>query len=320
MIESATLLVLAILVLVGSAYGYYWYSPAPPSPPLSATIGQKTVRVGGKDRTYLIYVPANLPPQAFLIIVLHGSGMNGARMRVCTGYEFECLADRHGFVVLYPDGYRRNWNDCRKDATFPAKRENIDDMSFIRALIARVTVEQAIDEKRVYVFGYSNGGHMAFRLAIEAPDEIAAVVAVAASLPTPDASSCPRQGPTSRVMLINGTLDPINPYQGGIVTLFGFASRGSVMSSMASTQDFAERNGITTPPIPGELPKGFSEDITSVETLTWHKNGKPLCCLCTVRGGGHVIPQPAYRFPRLLGSTASILNSPREAIRFFERY
>src|ERR1700722_10752902 len=237
MLESAVL-VLGILVLVGIAYSYYWYSPAPPLPSLTATIRKSTVRVGSRDRSYLIYVPANLPPQAALVIVLHGSGMDGARMRLCTGYEFDCLADQHGFVVIYPDGYRRNWNDCRKYATFPAKRENIDDIGFIRTLIARASIEQAIDEKQVYAFGYSNGGHMAFRLAIEAPDEIAAVGAVAASLPTPDASSCPQQGRTSRTMLINGTADPINPYQGGIVTLFGFASRGAVMSSMASAQHF----------------------------------------------------------------------------------
>ena len=190
-------------------------------------------------------------------------------------------------------------------------------MSFIRALIARVLVEQAIDEKRVFVFGYSNGGHMAFRLAMEAPVEIAAVAAVAAGLPTPAASSCPQQGRISRVMLINGTSDPINPYQGGIVTLFGFASRGSVMSSVASAQSFAARNGITTRPIPGQLPKGVSDEFTAVETLTWHANGKRFSCLYTVRGGGHVITQQNYRFPRLLGKTNSILNAPREAVRFF---
>ena len=190
MLHSATLLVLGILVLVGVAYRYYWYSPAPPLPPLSATIRKSTVRAGGRDRSYLIYVPANLPPQAALVIVLHGSGMNGARMRLCTGYEFDCLADQHGCVVIYPDGYRRNWNDCGKYATFRAKR-NIDDMGFIRTLIARASIEQAIDEKQVFAFGYSNGGHMAFRLAVEAPDAIAAVTAVAASLPTPDAFFVP---------------------------------------------------------------------------------------------------------------------------------
>jgi polyhydroxybutyrate depolymerase len=315
MLHGPTLL--AILVLIAAAYTCLWYSPAPPLPPLSATARRVVVRAGGKERTYLIYVPANLPPQAALVIVLHGSGMDGARMRRCTAYEFDCLADQHGFVVLYPDGYRRNWNDCRKHATFPAKRENVDDISFIRALIGRAGEEQDVDEKRVYVFGYSNGGHMAFRLAMEAPDAIAAIASVAASLPTPDASSCPQQGRTSRVMLINGTSDPINPYQGGIVTLFGFASRGAVMSSVASAQHFAERNGITSPPISGQLPKDSSYDITSVETLTWHTNGKPYCCLCTVRGGGHVIPQQTYRFPRLLGKTTKLLDAPRESFRFF---
>ena len=181
---AAALIVLGLLVLIAAAYGYYWYSPAPLLPPLSATIRQASVRVGDTERTYLIYVPANLPPQAALVIVLHGSAMDGARMRVCTGYEFDRLADQHGFAVLYPDGYRGNWNDCRKNAIFPAKRKNIDDMSFIRTLIARVKVEQVIDQNRVYAFGYSNGGHMTFRLAMEAPDEVAAVTAVAASLPT----------------------------------------------------------------------------------------------------------------------------------------
>jgi poly(3-hydroxybutyrate) depolymerase len=209
-------------------------------------------------------------------------------MRRCTDYEFDCLADQHGFVVLYPNGYRGNWNDCRRHATLPAKRENVDDLSFIRALIGSVKEEQGIDEKRVYVFGYSNGGHMAFRLAMEASDEVAAVAAVAANLPMPDASSCPQQGRTSRVMLINGTSDPINPYQGGIVTLFGFASRGSVMSSVRSAQNLAERSGITAP-VGAQLLKGFTDDPTSVETLTWHANGKPFSCLYTVRGGGHML-------------------------------
>jgi len=69
-------------------------------------------------------------------------------------------------------------------------------------------VEQAIDKKRVYVFGYSNGGHMAFRLAMEAPDEIAAVAAVAASLPTPDDSSCPLQA-ADPINLPRGNSHPI---------------------------------------------------------------------------------------------------------------
>jgi polyhydroxybutyrate depolymerase len=316
--QIGTLLMLGILALLGAAYRYYWYSASPPEPPLSASIRRKAVSVGDRERMFLIYAPARLPSGSPLVIVLHGSGMDGSRMRVCTGYRFDRLADQLGFVVLYPDGYRRNWNDCRKRATFPAKLQNIDDMSFIRALIARVLAEHSIDKRQVHAFGYSNGGHMAFRLATEAPDEIASIVTVAASLPTRDASSCPQEGRTSRVMLINGTADPINPYGGGNVTLFGLGSRGSVISSMASAQHFVTRNGVERQPISAVVPCGTTKQLPSVQTLTWKANGKPFCCLITVRGGGHVIPQSAYRFPRLLGPTTREMDAPAEAVRFFE--
>jgi polyhydroxybutyrate depolymerase len=318
-VEIAAILVLSIVALSGAVYAYYWYSPAPQVPHLSAAIQRSAIRVGDRERSYFAYVPANMPPGSALIIVLHGSGMNGKRMRECTGYEFDRLADQCGFAVLYPDGYRHNWNDCRKNATFPAKRENIDDISFIRALIGRFKAEQAIDDKRVYAFGYSNGGHMAFRLAMEAPEAIAAVTAVAASLPSPDASSCPQQGRTSRVMLVNGTVDPVSPYQGGVVRLFGLASnRGTVLSAKASVRTLAERNGITAAPVAARLPKGRPDDPSSVETLIWSADGEPVCCLYTVHGGGHVIPQQGFRFPRLLGRTTSALNAPSAAVSFFE--
>ena len=90
------------------------------------------------------------------------------------------------------------------------------------------------------------------------------------------------------------------------------------MSSMASAQHFAARNRITDPPIREQLPKGFSDDPTNVESLSWLASGEPVSSLCTVRGGGHVIPQRTYRFPRLLGRTTSALDAPREAIRFFK--
>jgi polyhydroxybutyrate depolymerase len=320
-VDIATILFLGIVALSGAAYAYYWHSPGPEVPHLSAAIRRSTIGLAERERSYLAYVPANLSLGSALIIVLHGSGMDGKRMRECTGYEFDRLADQCGFVVLYPNGYRHNWNDCRKNATFPAKTENIDDVSFVRALISRCKAEQAIDDKRVYVFGYSNGGHMAFRLAMEAPDEIAAVAAVAASLPSPDASSCPQQGRTSRVMLVNGTFDPVSPYQGGVVRLFGLVSgRGTVLSAKESARALAERNGITAAPVAARLPQGRPDDPTSVASLTWFDGRKPVCCLYTVQGGGHVIPQQACRFPRLLGKTSSALNAPREAVRFFESH
>jgi polyhydroxybutyrate depolymerase len=307
-----------IAVLAVAAYAYYWYSPAPQVPALSAAIQRATLHVGDRDRTYLAYAPAQLSRGAPLVIVLHGSVMDGAMMRKWTGYELDQWADRKGFVVVYPDGYKHNWNDCHKDATFPAKRENIDDMGFIRALIARMAREHAIDTKRVFVLGYSNGGQMAFRLAIETPDEVAAVAAFGASLPTSDGSSCAQQGRTARVLLANGTLDPINPYEGGKVTIFGFGYRGTALSSRASADQLAQRNGIATAPAATQLPHLHEKDPTSVDSLTWSSGDHtPIAVLYTVHGGGHVVPQPAFRYPRLLGRTAGDLDAPLSALQFF---
>jgi polyhydroxybutyrate depolymerase len=227
-VTIAAILVLAVVALAGGAYAYLVDSPKPQMPSLSSEVQHATMRVSDRERSYLAYVPTRLPSGAAVVIVLHGSGMDGAKMRAWTGYEFDHMADQPGFVVLYPDGYKHNWNDCRKNATFPAKVENIDDMCFTRALIDRAKADHAINPKRVYAFGYSNGGHMVFRLAIEAPSEVAAIAALGAGLPTPDSSSCSQLGETSRAMLVDGTDDPINPYQGGVVTLFGFGNRGKL--------------------------------------------------------------------------------------------
>lgn len=91
----------------------------------------------GAYRCYL-YAPVPKEPalSAALVLVLHGSNLDGAKMRQWMGYEFDELTDRLGLIILYPDGYKGNWNDCRRDATFPAKTENIDDVGFMGALVA----------------------------------------------------------------------------------------------------------------------------------------------------------------------------------------
>ena len=307
-----------LLVLAALGYGYYLYAPLPPLPRLSAALQAATIRVGGHARTYRAYVPAGLPPHAPLVLVLHGSNIDGVTMRQWTGYEFDEQADRHGFAVLYPDGYKKNWNDCRRDATFAAKTENIDDVGFLRALVAKYQADLGIDPARVYAFGYSNGGQMAFRLAMEEPRLVAAIATTAANMPPPGSCSCPPEGPTARVLLVAGTQDPISPYAGGEVTLFGFGSRGQALSARATAEEFARRNGVAAPPVAATLPHQRAADPTSVERLSWARGTEPAVVLYSVRGGGHVVPQPRYRFGRLLGRTTGDLDAPVEALRFFD--
>ena len=81
---------------------------------------------------------------------------------------------------------------------------------------------------------------MAFRLALEAPSRFRAVAAVSASVPTPENFKCKPAGQgTSSVMIMNGTRDPINPFDGGEVKFLGLLKRGKVRSSRESGQYLA---------------------------------------------------------------------------------
>src|SRR5678816_1413709 len=84
--------------LGGVLFGYFVYSPAPAVPQLSGTLTKGSIEVGGLKRTYMIYLPRGLAKEARLVLVMHGSGENGARIRGETGYGFERLADERSFA------------------------------------------------------------------------------------------------------------------------------------------------------------------------------------------------------------------------------
>ncbi|ACU60595.1 CE1 family esterase [Chitinophaga pinensis] len=297
-----------LLVIIAALYSYYVYTPIPKTPPLSATIRTSKIKVGELERSFLSYVPAKAPDHPALVIMLHGSGLDGKRFREWTGYSFDQLADKHGFLVAYPDGYKGNWNDCRINAPFEAKQLNIDDMGFLHTLIAYYERQYNIDPAKVFVFGYSNGGQMAFRLAMETPEKVAAIAAVCASLPDAATCSCTMQGATPPVLLINGTADKIIPYKGGEVTLF-FKKVGIGISAPATAKHFADRNNAVE-----QQPETTSGTISQ---RTWIKEGHAFVKLISISGGGHTVPQQTFRFPRLLGMTSTAYDSPSEACHFF---
>ena len=220
---------IAVVASGGALFGYFVYSAAPEVPRLSGTLTPGTIEVDGRTRTYLTYVPLGLTKRAPLVVVMHGSGQNGAQARKWTGYGFERLADERGFAVVYPDGYEGYWNACNIVGDYSANKLKIDDVGFIIGMVDKLIIEVGVDPGRVFATGISRGGHMAFRLAFEAPSRFRAVAAISASVPTPENFKCapPGQG-TSSVMIMNGTKDPINPFDGGEVTFLGLLKRGTV--------------------------------------------------------------------------------------------
>jgi len=179
----------------------------------------------------------------------------------------------------------------------------------------------------VFVTGFSNGGQMAFRLAARTPERIAGIAAIGAGLPTPDQWEGSGPKHPMPVLLIAGTRDPIMPYEGGEASVFGFQKRGTVRSAEATARAFAEVNGITEPPVswpPTPSPDGSGgfdesgdfEGPLVIETRYTQRGKEPVVAFA-VRGGGHTIPNPDYRFPRLMGRTDDTLDAPAVIWAFF---
>lgn len=317
--QTASIVVIVLATLAVAAFVYFIFTRPPRVPHLSSKVHHESIKVGNLTRTYVLYVPEDLPPHSPLVMVFHGSGEDGAKIRRRTGYDFDRLADANKFALVYPDGYKHNWNDCRKAASYPARALDIDDKGFVFALIEHLYDTLKIDRTRIFAAGHSNGGQFVFRLALEMPDLIAAVAAISANLPTPDNMVCQPVGKPIPVMIINGTKDRLNPYRGGNVSIFGFANRGTVISAPATAGYFAKLDGQDSLPTVTMLPHKNTYDPTSVEIRAWSQPGHPEVDLVTMIGGGHVVAQPYRSYPRILGKTPHDLDAPAEIWSFFAR-
>lgn len=284
-----------------------------PSPGLRAA----TLTVDTLERGFTVYVPRSPRSRPGVVLVLHGgAGGSGARIRGFVGAELEALAEEEGFLVAYPDGLAGSWNDCRADAAYGAKMRRVDDVGFVRELIRHLARSYGADPDRVFAMGYSNGGHLAYRLAIEMPDAVRGIAAFGANLPAPDGFDCREPTAPVRVMIVNGTADPINPYGGGDVVAPDGTTLGAVRSAGETLAYFGRLAGHAGEPVRSAV-VGARDAVVGVERRAWSRRGRADVVLYTVRRGGHVIPSPSARFPDFLGRVERRFAAVVEAVRFF---
>jgi polyhydroxybutyrate depolymerase len=317
---KTTLKTIALLLVAFVAF-LAWALPGqhPPMPPLAGKVEPGSLEHDGRTRTWLTYVPARPAAYPALVIVLHGSMGTAAQARAVYGYDFDRLADRDGFVVAYPQGVEGNWNDSRIVGDFPARRLHIDDVGFLQALVDRLVAERGIDRTRVYVTGVSNGGAMVLRLAQQVPRFARAYAAVSSNLGAPgNVSITPVREPVS-ILLMNGTDDPIVPWNGGEVSLYGvLVRRGRVVSTQASVDYFRGLAGLDGAPVVTRLPDTDASDGTQVVRSLWTAPGKRAVALVTIEGGGHGVPHPQTKLPRLLGRGNRDIRGAEEIWTFFQ--
>jgi len=184
------------------------------------------IEVEGRSWSFSSVVPEAYDGRAPwpLVLALHGTGSSGPVFLEEAGWP--AAAERHGFLVVAPDGWPfrpegepdpwtnpRVWNSGQFDPSRP--RTEINDLAFFDRLIQKLMQKFKIDRSRIYVVGHSNGGSMALRLAARRSEWIAAAASVAGFAYVVDPP--PARGvPT---MMVLGAADPVLPLGGGTVPL-----------------------------------------------------------------------------------------------------
>lgn len=284
--------------------------------PVRAELLDRTLEIGGVARSYVLHRPDGTTPTSAplpLMIVLHGGSGWSAQIMRHTGMNDH--AQRRGFMVAYPQGIERAWNDGR---IFRGRTESpADDVAFIRAVIADIARDAgAIDRGRIFAAGISNGGFMSLRLACDAADLFVGIAVVAATLPADIAPRCRPAAPVS-VLLINGTADPMVPYEGGQVRVLG-SRRGAILSTAATLAFWAQQAGCAGEPQTRALPDRDPGDGSVAVSIEHAGCVGAQARLLRIEGGGHTWPGGGQYLPSaLIGRVNRDIDASAAIVDFF---
>jgi polyhydroxybutyrate depolymerase len=272
---SIEILILSVLACARSTP-----TPAPTSTLPSGNL-TRALNFAGKERSYILHIPPNLDASQSLplVFVFHGGGGNAENAMRTSG--FSSLADKDGFLVVYPNGSGRfdekllTWNGG--DCCGYAQETNADDVGFVKAILEVVNSIAPVDATRIYATGMSNGGIMSYRLACELSDVFAAIGPVAGTL---NYGECDPSEPVS-VIHFHGTDDQHLPYEGGVgeKSLVGV----DFVSVADSVEFWAGRDGCNPEPVSEENGDIRHESYTGCAKNTAVE-------LYTIIGGEHAWP------------------------------
>ncbi len=279
---------------------------------------QKTINltVDGTARSFVVYLPIgyNNAGKMPMIFALHGgSGTADGMFQLA---DFRPIADRDKVIIICPNGIQTSWNDGRPTA---ANVAGINDVSFISQLCTYMITNYAADAIKIYVTGISNGGFMASRLACELSDKIAAIASVAASIEQNTvAANCNTNGRAVPAIYIQGTLDPLVPFVGGVVTV---GAGGSILSHAQAIAKWVTINNCVTPVVTTDLPDIANDGTTIKQRVYGGGNNSSEVVSYVVANGGHTWPQGfQYLSETIIGKTSQDMNACEVIWQFFKRF
>jgi polyhydroxybutyrate depolymerase len=266
----------------------------------------------GIERTYALYTPSSYTGTSAmpLVIGLHGGHTDPGRFAKTT--EFNALADKEGFIVAYPAGVNKNWNDGRNSTTLPKQ----SDVAFISAMIDDIQKNRKIDSRRIYATGISNGGFMTQRLACELSHQIAAFASVASTIPVPLVAQCKPNKPVP-VLMINSPADAFVPWEGGNMT----RGEGGSILSVKQMVTFWRTNNQCLKQDSTQSQRASVNDGTTVSiSRSSGAQNRSDVVFARIDGGGHSWPGGARQPEMLVGKTTQNLNATQFIWNFFKTH
>lgn len=156
-------------------------SDSTPASPSVWKSGTHHLTFDGRDRTFMLDVPSKLKPEAALVMVFHGFTSSAKDVRDLTG--FAKVSERHGFVVVYPQGTRDSKGKSFFNVGYEFHRDqSVDDVRFARGLAERLTRDLRLDSRAVFATGFSNGGDISFLLGTQREPFVAAIAPVGGTM------------------------------------------------------------------------------------------------------------------------------------------
>lgn len=259
-------------------------------------------------RRYIVYTPPSYqsqPQQAFPVIFnFHGGGMSMAEQMLYT--QMNKTADRHQFIVVYPQGIKQDWN-VGFGMDYLA---GTDDVGFTQAMLSKLKQDYRIDDKRIYATGLSRGGFFALRLAAELPQQFAAVASVGAPMPEPVVQHHQQRGKVG-MLLIQGTADKVVLHEG---------KANGYLSAQGTFDYWRKHNGIEGATPQPRLISGPAGDTTQVRWLEQGAGGASVALL-TVTDGGHTWPgADAFNIGLPIGKTTRAVDANDVIWEFFSKH
>jgi poly(3-hydroxybutyrate) depolymerase len=252
-------------------------------------------RIQHSPRPTEVYVPSRYDGQTRLplILMLHAMGYTSTFpdivATVRSGFPLEPLAESRGFLLCYPRGTvdaagRWFWNG---PDFLSFSGSEVDDSGYLRGVIEEIQRRFAVDPKRIYVTGYSSGGAMSHRLALEHADLIAGIASMAGRTYY-DPNVCRPTQPVS-VLQIHGTADL---YLGGTYDFYGLPVVGEAPGAFRTIQIWAGFNGCQNPVVDAAPSLDLTTQVPGIDTTVLRYRQCPpggAVELWTVNGGDHYL-------------------------------